>query len=111
MRLMYLSVNRATTGSDNDLLPDHNLSQCWYVVKWTLGNKFRWNSNLNPHIFFPENASHKPSANLQPFYSILNVLKNQLRQKNLINGDEELNMEWDGKLHRFIEIKRYTDNS
>ena len=31
--------------------PSHYLNQCWLVVNWTPGNKFRWNSNRNSIIF------------------------------------------------------------
>ena len=31
--------------------PTHYLNQCWYIVNWTLGNKFQWNLNQNTIIF------------------------------------------------------------
>ena len=27
--------------------PNHYLNQCWFIVNWTLRNKFQWNSNPN----------------------------------------------------------------
>ena len=35
--------------------PSHYLNQCWYTVKWTTGNTFRWNFNKNCNIFIQEN--------------------------------------------------------
>ena len=36
--------------------PSHYLIQCWKIVDWTLGNKFKWNLNQNLYIFTNENA-------------------------------------------------------
>ena len=38
------------------LVPSHYLNQCWFIVKWTLGNKFQWNKNKNCSLFIKKHA-------------------------------------------------------
>ena len=44
-------------------------NQCWIIVNWTPGNKFKWNSNRYSIIFI-----RLPSAKRQPFCLGLNML-------------------------------------
>ena len=37
--------------------PSHYPNQCWFIVKWTLGNKLQWNFNKNTKLSIHENAS------------------------------------------------------
>ena len=37
--------------------PSHYLNQYWFIVNWTPGNKFQWNSDRNSIVFIQENAS------------------------------------------------------
>ena len=46
--------NWVSIGSD---VPSHYLKRCWFIVKWTLGNKPQWNFNHNTKLFIQENAS------------------------------------------------------
>ena len=34
----------------------HYLNQCWFIVNWTLRNKFQWKLNQDSNIFIQENA-------------------------------------------------------
>ena len=36
--------------------PSHYLNQCWFIVNWTLRNKFKWNYNLDLNIVIQENS-------------------------------------------------------
>ena len=38
-------------------VPSHYLNKCWFIAKWTPGNKFQWNSNRNSTIFIQETSS------------------------------------------------------
>ena len=42
--------------SDYILSPSHCMNQCWNFVNWTFNKTPHWNFNLNPYIFFQENA-------------------------------------------------------
>ena len=39
------------------LVPSHYLNQCWFILNWTLRNKFHWNFNQNTKSFIHKNAS------------------------------------------------------
>ena len=36
--------------------PSLYLNQCWSIINWNIGNKFKWNLNRNSYIFIQENA-------------------------------------------------------
>ena len=38
------------------LVPNHYLNQCWFIVNWTLRNKFQWNFSQKSNYFIQENA-------------------------------------------------------
>ena len=52
---MYVSMNRVSIGSDNDLVP--NLNQYRVIVNWAVKTKFREFFYENTKIFIHENAS------------------------------------------------------
>ena len=51
------TVIRVSIVSDNGLLPNHYLNQCWIIVNWNLRNKLRWNINQDTNFVIHENAS------------------------------------------------------
>ena len=53
---MYASINLAISGSHNVLSPSHYPNQCWFIVNWSLGNKFLRNLNQNT-IFIQHKAN------------------------------------------------------
>ena len=60
-RVTHICVSKLTNiGSDNGLPPSRRQAiistKCWYIVNWSLGNKFQWNLNQNQYIFIQENA-------------------------------------------------------
>ena len=63
-------MNWVNIGSGNVFFfssaPSHYLNQRWFIVNWTLGNKFKWNLNRNSYIF-AANVDCKCLPNWPPF--------------------------------------------
>ena len=38
------------------MTPSHYLNQCWYIVNWSVRNKFKWNFDRDLYILIQENA-------------------------------------------------------
>ena len=55
-------------------VPSHYLNQCWFIINWTLGNKFQCNLNENSNFSFKKMHLKILSAKWQPFCLSLNVL-------------------------------------
>ena len=73
--------------------------QCWIVVNWTIGNKFKWNPNRKLHIFVQKNA----------FENVVMELAAILPRPRCVN----CGYQWDvlGFLLAVHPLKYVTDNS
>ena len=58
-RVTHICLSKVTIIGSDDYL-----NQCWYNVKWALGNKLQWNLNQSLHIFVQENALENVSASV-----------------------------------------------
>ena len=50
--------------------PSHYLKQCWFILNWTPGNNFQWNSNRNFIIFIQEIHPKLSPAKMSAILSI-----------------------------------------
>ena len=51
------------------ILKNHNLNQCWVIIKWTLRNKLQWNFDQNTTLFIHENVSENIVCEMAAMFS------------------------------------------
>ena len=55
-------------------MPSHYLNEWWFIINWTLENKFQWNLNKNTTIFILENEFENVVCKMMAFFASLGVL-------------------------------------